>query len=152
MLKCSAPKTGAEADEARLAIWAFDTATLYAEFAGSSQNDPRPLGIALPPRADNPNLHAQSGLFTFPRWSAKVNAQTGVERKPLEDMVRGVRYPSGTLLRKITLATKHAREVLRLLHSLTITAANVYPGPDGVVRSLMDEQLITIIDDGTPRK
>jgi hypothetical protein len=127
--------------------------------------------IVRAPAFGNENLRAQRGLFTIVRprdTRARVaegttNSQapgsppppvsplggdpaSRDENPPLEQVVAPFEDEAagcgvGPLLRKYTLPHSHAPELLRLLDAHEISAATLFPGYGGVVRSLCQRRL-----------
>jgi hypothetical protein len=101
------------------------------------------LRIATAPRATNPNLHAQSGLFTV---------LVGDDMRPLnrhldcfldEGPSRKAWRPQDTapLLRRFSVPQIESRKLLRLLSREGITNATTFPGVSGVVESMRELML-----------
>jgi hypothetical protein len=88
--------------------------------------------VVRAPRASNPNLHAQSGVFAF--WSALRD-----QLLTLEDVLEEV--PADGMeprLVQLILHRKHATDLLRRLRDEGVTAMSLFPGVDGVVRLLKE--------------
>lgn len=101
----------------RLAVWALrrrDASRLSAP------------GVLMTraPRASNPNLHLQSGVFSLQPAG-----------RPLDEVV------PGSHLRKFTLPIAESPELLRLLAINFVQGATVYAGYEGVAHSLKEERL-----------
>lgn len=126
-----------------LVVWAFQTSVLDGDLWNNWSDDSEPaIRIVAPPRAENANLHAQSGIFTFQRWV--VNAPPGpVVRETLDgSLSRANPRPDGAILRRITLPVALASDLLTRLYEEEVTAASVYPGVGGVVQQLAEEDLL----------
>jgi hypothetical protein len=102
--------------------------------------------IETAPRSSNPNLHAQAGLFTLVR--------SGQDSIPLHDVTIDdyvqraaevepdlARYGGGPLMRKLTLPISQSPRLLRLLADEGIDASTMFPGYDGIVKSMTEETL-----------
>jgi len=117
-----------------LCVWAFDTNL----FGRGDHSSDRWLTLERVSRWSNPNLHAQDGLFAL--WS-------NLELLSFDDIVkeRWSPYPKGgvtpVLGRKMLLPRSEAKDLLRLLVYDRISAATMFPSPDGVVRALKEEAL-----------
>jgi FRG domain len=119
---------------ARRAIWA--TRVDFVETFWSSLH-PR-IRLVTAPQASNPNLHAQAGLFT-------VDGSPH-ERISFDDLVlrefSTIPAPNQQcylpVLRKLTFPNSEAPRLLRLLSQHHINASTIYPGLDGVTRSLQE--------------
>ena len=110
-----------------LAVWALQRIPAY--------DDARPSLFYEAPGGTNPNLRAQGGLFTF----------FVVEDEPsLEEYLRrreeGGASPA-CKLRRMILPVSEAPRLLRLLGEEGITGAALFPGPNGVVRSMRERAL-----------
>jgi hypothetical protein len=95
------------------------------------------------PRSSNPNLHAQSGLFTTVRgpnahlWPIDAIVQRLVQDKP----ARMTPF-RGPLMRKLTLPTGIGQRLLWLLANDGVDAASMFPGYDGIVRAMREKILL----------
>jgi len=115
-----------------LAVWALRAQT--GELIGYGRNDDQTMGIVRvyqAPAGTNPNMRAQAGLFTFVFGYDDPGVETIVAR----------RADDGPELRRLTLPHAEAPKLLRLLASEGITGASMFPGADGVVRSMREESL-----------
>ena len=139
-----------------LAVWSLDAlglqvsqrlerfhaalaANLEVNFAEGSTpdlaGDRQRLKLVSAPSATNPNLRAQKGLFTLlePKAGEPLSVATPLEKLgERTDVVR---------IRKRVLPSAHATEVLFLLARDGVTAASIFPGYYGVVRSLKDQAI-----------
>jgi hypothetical protein len=83
------------------------------------------------PGGTNPNLNAQSGLFTITPFAA--------DDKSLETYIATLSTSGGSLLlRKFLLPFSESRKLLRLLAWEGITGASMFPGADGVVKAMQE--------------
>jgi hypothetical protein len=125
---------GQRGTEGRLAVWCLKKAAL-SQSGSAGGRVPR---LVTAPLASNPNLHAQSGIFT--------QVQDGKAR-PLEDFIRERVYVDPALtaevpvpwMRKVTLPRTCSAEVMRLLSHQGIHGSSMFPGYAGVVRRLREE-------------
>lgn len=97
------------------------------------------LTLVSAPRATNPNLHAQSGVFT---WSRGERASEFT----VDDLVARLARSTGTqaqhpAMRRITCPTSAAPTLLRLLAYEGVTGASMFPGHLGVVRAMKEQAL-----------
>jgi hypothetical protein len=123
--------------DGHLCVWAFDT--LFAEEFWRP-GDGR-ISIIEVPRATNPNLHAQSGLFTTCGGLAGWYELRGyVEHLWSAAVADGLQPPSPAVWRFL-LPWSEARRLLRLLAYERVDGARLFPGPDGVVRRLRERIL-----------
>jgi len=92
------------------------------------------MEFCVTPSASNPNLRAQSGLFTMHMF------RDGRRELPLEDAIASFNATSNDPIGiiKITLDTQHSRELLYLLADEGVDGASLFPGPDGVVKKLRE--------------
>jgi hypothetical protein len=123
-----------------LSIWALrlDFATWCDERFHSHNISTRKLSVVAAPRASNPNLHAQSGVFT-----------QSSERDPIEKTVRelltmlterGDCFPTAPLVR-IDLPNSESPTLLRLLADEQIDGARMFPGRDGVALAMRERPM-----------
>lgn len=137
--------TGVNDPSRRLVVWAF-----YFPLFGKHDDISRltdPIRIVTAPSATNPNLKAQQGVFTLlhPHYSKEAEGHY----KPMEQMLEEraneatdpETYPVDWLvtqcrLRKFTLPTSEAMELLYLLAKLDITPSSVYPGYQSILTDL----------------
>ena len=95
------------------------------------------------PRSANPNLHAQSGVFTLMHKSDHSPFDP-VDRSSLDQLgTSGVnsRPDYGPLLVSFSLPNEFAGEVLWCLNKLLINAATVFPGFGGAAKAVEDFHL-----------
>ncbi|MBN1547189.1 MAG: FRG domain-containing protein, partial [Syntrophaceae bacterium] len=94
--------------------------------------------VVTAPRATNPNLHAQGGVFTtenlvkkdFPKKVAVSSVNVMVQKKwKAKKYVRPV-------MAHVTLPGGEAKKLLRLLNQIQINSATIFPGYQGVAKSL----------------
>jgi len=99
-------------------------------------------------RADNPNLHAQDGLFTCAQVRNGDNQQAKTIPRIdllLSEMVAGV-TPLGPnppnipdpILRKFVLSREHDQKLMQALHQRRVTASRVFPGLSGVAMTVRE--------------
>ncbi len=113
-----------------------------------------PVYIVTAPRASNPNLHAQGGVFTTQMLSAKM-IKPGVKLSVdgVDQHVKN-RWPSCAphsvpAMCHYTLPSSEAGHLLRLLYQDGISAATVYPGYQGAADSLKERSLWDIQERST---
>jgi hypothetical protein len=102
------------------------------------------FALVTVPRAANPNLHAQEGIFSYLARRFEYPLM-----KPhlfvLDDALKLVERPAGNngpLLYKFTLATEHAPEVLWYLDRMGYHAARMFPGFQGAAKAVFDRSHI----------
>jgi hypothetical protein len=119
-----------ETTAARFAIWSVneDESHLWREH----------VTIHRVPASHSPNIAAQSGLFTLTKLRASRGVQ--LQRLAVEDLV-GASWRSGpALLHKYIVPRDQACEVLELCEAFGISAATMFPGPDGAVRAALERR------------
>lgn len=88
------------------------------------------------PGGTNPNLSAQSGLFTM------LRVDDGDDLSLEGHFVRLRKITGGALpLQRLTLPVSEAGQLLRFLSYEGITGASMFPGADGVVRAMRETAL-----------
>jgi len=124
----------------RLAVWA-----LRADFLDQQRHHRTDLGhleLFVAPRATNPNLHAQSGIFTILRGSERpVPVDTYLENFLAchAERLQKSGWPAMPLMRCLSVPAAYAPELLRRLSYEGVTGATMFPGHDGVVRALREQ-------------
>lgn len=135
------------AESGSFSVWALSIA--FAEHARTIEERTQLLAhaphlrIITAPRASNPNLHAQAGLFSLWLNAAKV--------APLDDVVLQIlgalegsddwRWRGTAPLRRFELPWSEAPKLLRLLSYEQVDAVRLFPGRDGVVRAMKERGL-----------
>ncbi|HSJ07585.1 MAG TPA: FRG domain-containing protein [Longimicrobiales bacterium] len=134
----------AGAHPAQIAVWAY---AYVHDDAGDfwDGSDWRPEIVRVP-RARNPNLHAQGGVFTV-----VVNPRLrpgDASRIPSLDRLVAHRAAvvdaapqHGPLLYQLRLESDRAGELLRLLRYEHISSTYLFPGYDGVIRGITERRL-----------
>jgi FRG domain len=121
----------------RMAVWGLRADLLKAV----EQHSPgTTLRVVTAPSSSNPNLYAQSGVFTQAR---------GPEVFTVDDFIRKVRTEQPALaqrvstpwMRKVTAPRLCAPRLLRLLSYSGINGSSMFPGYEGVVKRLREEAL-----------
>jgi FRG domain-containing protein len=123
-----------------IAVWALNRT-----FLDLNRTEPPFPAIRLvhAARASNPHLHAQDGLFTLCRrhdgtepleqtLRKMLTGQTLVRRKLVE------LPPRGFVLQKLTLPQTEAAALLERLAYEDVTAARLFPTPEGVIWRLIE--------------
>ncbi|HEY2028822.1 MAG TPA: FRG domain-containing protein [Myxococcales bacterium] len=126
----------------KLCVWALNTETVenHDLWDVAWESGLPPLQVALPPRSDNENLHAQSGVFTFQRWGL-VHGDAPTRRDPVDELLRTAKMNLADILRLITLPFTEARDLFDRLRRAGMTAGKVFPGTGGVVETLREDRL-----------
>lgn len=157
--RSSEEKTRAEeefeaAKKRKLTVWAFALGRLTSAIDDNLERlvrEPKvpdfPIKRVTAPRHQNPNLHAQAGLFTLQTVTGPLNAP--IFRQKLDDVV-------GTLVEsnpeiwsqtfkyflRIRVSWLLSTELLWLLSKDGINGASIYPGYRGVVLAMEEEDRI----------
>jgi hypothetical protein len=124
-------------DDECLAVWCLNWRYIWLRWPGGAPDDIEVL-LVMAPRATNPNLHAQGGVFTV-RIVKPGKPNAPIDRQPLDVAIettsrnQGLPFP---ILRRVTLPIRESGRLLRLLAGHNIHAASIYPGFDGVVKHL----------------
>lgn len=128
----------------RLSVWALHRLNIImGASALDEENKHRfSMGIEVAPRASNPNLNSQSGLFTVFYWEILGDSKSSVE--PLDELIPKLITENpleniAPILFRFTLPYSQAGELLWLLAKEGITAARLFPSYDGVVRSMKEK-------------
>ena len=124
-----------------LSLWALHRVNLIigvdkANMGGSKL----PIGLSGAPGATNPNLHAQRGLFTFEHIEL-IEKEQRTLRNPLDKLIQMKisESPLGKIapvMFHFTLPQGEAGKLLWLLAKENIDASRLFPGYDGIVRSM----------------
>jgi len=133
-----------------LSVWAFDYSAYLYRLPGFHVGttilhpDQRPaVHLVTAPRASNPNLHSQDGVFTlFQRQSVKPDDPP--DRRPLNVQVEesiGNHAGSRPLFYEFTLPIEQSDMVMWPLSRIGVNAARLFPGFGGVVRTMWEEDL-----------
>lgn len=138
--------------EGELCIWGLDIRKIAAIQAVGQYF---PLSIVNPHYSGNPNLAAQSGLFTH--WARRVpgtrSFTTGevqrlprVDRRPLDELIKEYLGEIGndieSLFVKLTLPRAQSLELARLLRQFGYGPAKLFPGYEGVALELRERPLL----------
>jgi hypothetical protein len=139
VLKQSPRQAGAdEGSTAPLAVWAL---------ARNADRRDRSDQVQFyeAPASTNPNLRAQSGLFTW--WTSE-----GAGDLSLEEYIAWLaqRRNMTVELRRFLLPVAEAPRLLRLLAIEHVHGAALFPGVDGVVRAMRERTLWDTWEESTP--
>ena len=127
----------------RLAIWGLNLDWVVHTGWPGSKTPKLAVYVVTAPRASNPNLHAQGGIFTAEmltryRFSSKTTVRS-VDQLVLEKWNR--KRHSVPIMCHFTLPWDQAGHLLRLLYQEKLCAATIYPGYQGVAESLRERNL-----------
>jgi FRG domain len=141
-----------------LAVWGLDGRFLKdAGARGYAVN----CHVETAPRASNPNLHAQAGLFTYVRFRQDLppGSTHNVPLMNLDSLV--AKFADGSLhmasgssvaanhrcvMRKLVLPRSHVEVLLGMLHLDGVSALTMFPGLGGIASYLREQRRI-----GMPR-
>lgn len=101
------------------------------------------------PRASNPNLNAQQGLFTLVH---KMHIDPGgppftdtlddvLKAQVLRDQSTSTFAPKLPVMRHLKLAASHAPELMRLLDQEGVNSAKLFPGYEGAAKAVIERRL-----------
>lgn len=133
-------------NDGSIAVWAMNLSHLDDWHRKQVINDgqisaEKIIEFVTAPRAGNPNLHAQSGVFTLFN-QRRFMAGEMVDRRPLDAVLPGYydrfwnpqyNYP---VFHKFELPCQESRELLWLLDSQDISPAAIFPSFDGVAADI----------------
>ena len=132
--------------DARMAVWAMNSDLLSELWVDGKPVDGSSFRVITVPRAQNPNLHAQDGVFTVDVRRAPASGQP-VYQPPVDEVVGAAvaaASPRGwldrTVLRLLQLPVGEAPRLLRLLAEEGVHGGTVFPGYAGVVRGLEERR------------
>jgi hypothetical protein len=123
-------------------LWALDFDwIIHRAWPGNGNNI---LGLVVTaPRASNPNLHAQGGIFTTEKIVVR-DRKKATHAVPIDQLVvrrhRELGGRKATVMCHFRLPAGEAPTLLRLLHREGVDSATLFPGYQGVADSLTDRQ------------
>jgi hypothetical protein len=125
-----------------LSVWAILTTPLFigVTLRDTANNSDVQLQIVTAPRAANPNLHAQQGLFTLITPSNDFPF-TATDRRPVDEIFTGIDNPNekySPLLIEITCPSSDAPEVLWALDKLGVNASTVFADYSGAAKAVRE--------------
>lgn len=124
----------------RLGIWCFCWNAISTIDRNSAEN----IRIVSPPRAANRNLLAQNGVFTI--HTHKLDPKNPPTVTPFDELVHRLcqsdkahwRWGEMGPIQLLTLPWSEARKLMSILAEEDVSAATLFPGYDGIVRSLYE--------------
>ncbi len=131
---------GALRDDAKglLSVWALNFDWIINTAFPS--NTKMAIYVVTAPRAWNPNLHAQGGIFTT-EILVRSDFPHPVSTDPVDVIVenkwKALKW-AVPVMAHITLPRSEAKKLLRLLNQEGVSAATIYPGYKGVADSLKE--------------
>ncbi len=131
----------------RLSVWAFSESAyewdLFMERpSGVPSGVPRTVELVSVPRADNPNLFAQRGVFVVNTIEVS-NTRSPVDRTPLDKLIERTftTYQDGpSPLYHLKLPTTEAPALLRLLAWEGFNGGRLFPGYGGAAMGLLEQR------------
>ena len=138
-----------DVEKRNIEIWALDTSVRFQHLKDN------PLQIIHPRYHENGNLGAQKGILTF--WEIKkpvkkhpekgiVPAFKLLESKTLDEQISDFLAkkgePSKPYLYRITIPETEVLELYRLAKHYGCDAAHLFPGYDGVVKCLNEDEMV----------
>jgi len=129
-----------------LSVWALNLDWIINDAFDGNRSKKIPVFVVTAPRATNPNLHAQGGIFTtekltkadFGNAVSADSVDTIVEKKWSELNARPSSNPARPVMVHMKLPVSEAGKLLRLLNHEQINSATIYPGYQGVADSLKE--------------
>ena len=124
-----------------LSVWALHRVNLIIGVDKANMRGSKfPIALTGAPGATNPNLHAQRGLFTFEHIEL-IEKEQRTLRTPLDKLIqlKLSESPLGKIapvMFHFTLPQGEAGKLLWLLAKENIDASRLFPGYDGIVRSM----------------
>ncbi len=127
-----------------LSVWALDADAMSYMHETAHRS---PLRVVTPPYHGNPNLAAQSGIFTS--WSVLLPGMQGIDRSyefvnrsSLDVLIKShAEQQSWDFMRspflKFRLPSEHAHLVLRFLERSGYGASRIFPGYGGVAKEVI---------------
>jgi len=143
-----------DAADAYISVWALNDA-LRPFF---SRLDPG-FDIVTAPGCSNPNLHAQGGVFTLPRFKKDTDRARTELPGPIDSIIKDMtlddipkeRHHLLPALVKFNLPCTEARTLLRLLSDFQVTAAEIYPGHAGAAQAMIEKKWFVFTPKGEGR-
>ena len=136
-------------EDEKIVIWALNYTYINLDQRDSSNfsrkyhDEIPPIAFVHPPYNRNPNLAAQTGLFTH--WETDIFSDIDegklfeADRTPLDDRLKLVGSATPLLI-KFTLPVQQSHKVLKVLERLGHNASKLFPGLGGVAKELNDKQ------------
>lgn len=148
----NALKQGVEYND-HMVLWALDRKKI--ELNNVSKNL-KSLKIISPPYGGNENLRAQKGILTYWKGESlvmsdgKISSTVQTNRDPLDQLIYSnasenatfQRIPS-VLLYKFLIPIHEAKNLFLALQKLSYNAAKLFPGFDGISKSMTEDLLLS---------
>ena len=131
-------RTGSQhSNSETLSVWAFRPDCLSLTASGHGRVHVHTVTV---PRAGNPNLHAQDGLFTICSALDSTPDQR-VDRRPMDEIVGDPRIPElddRPVFQHFTLGAEQAGELLWWLDRAGVNGAKLFPDYGGAARAVWE--------------
>ncbi len=124
----------------RLGVWCFCGDAIHTIDEASKEK----IHLLSPPRAPNKNILAQNGLFSLhvhpmkPEEPPRIVPFDILVEKLCDHSKRSWVWGGDGPIRLLTLPAAQVHELLGILNDEDVTAAKLFPGYDGVVKTLHD--------------
>ncbi len=132
-------------DKDKFVIWALDLDWVINKAFPGGQTKKLSIYVVTAPRASNPNLHAQKGIFTTEHITPEELAKK-TNKQPLDKIV--IKYFQNNtdqhnepVMIRFLVPNFLAPKLLRLLHYENINGATLYPGYNGIAKALQEREL-----------
>ena len=126
-------------------VWCIDAEKLG--LFDDNSDDKLHLDFFVPNYADNPNLRAQSGVLSYIH---AYNMDGEFSAKPIDKLIvehyKDTEPSNGRFLTKLVFPTKDAVSTFKYLRNTGYHAAKLFPGYDGVMRKLEEDEWICDIE------
>lgn len=134
-----AARDAIEKKSSELAIWAFDAPRPYVGETITLEDDTEiELDVVTAPRASNPNLHAQQGIFTIVSTPNDFS-WASTRQLSLVELLDGIDNPNereSPILIEISCDSRNAPELLWSLDRLGVNASTIYPDFAGAAKAV----------------
>lgn len=136
--------------DGNLEIWCINRGKItVAESVGMD------LGVRFytPHYANNPNIRAQKGLFSYYPIDDKLTSESyifamgnidGIDRRPLNEIMKKTVNPQfhPSMFKRVKLPCHLAVKAFNILTRFGYSSAKIFPGYDGVVKEINDRRLV----------
>lgn len=137
---CSGEKVGEH-----YVIWCIDANRLG--LFNDHLKEELPVEFFVPNYADNPNLGAQAGVLAYNRV---CNMDEPFSVKPMDKVItehyKTIGYPQESFFIKLIFPTKDVVSDFKYLHSIGYHAAKLFPGYNGVMRKIQEDEQVKKIE------
>lgn len=142
-----------------LILWILNTTRIKSEIMANSwhvetHSSSWPLTIVRPPYNGNPNLAAQSGLFSL--WEIETldirsaagmsDASSGkrVDRTPLDRLLENTpkAFSEVPFLYKCIIPISECFKIMQLLVRYNYDSSRIFPGYDGIANAIIEKELL----------